>query len=69
MHILNSSAQRNCTSCQVCAAVCPKEAITIDLNPDGFYRPLVNESKCIDCGLCTTFVINSQCPSQLRQMN
>lgn len=54
MHILNSSAQRNCTSCQVCAAVCPKEAITIDLNPDGFYRPLVNESKCIDCGLCTT---------------
>ena len=37
----------------MCAAICPKNAISIVLNADGFYRPEVNEDKCIDCGLCT----------------
>lgn len=53
MNVLSSSAKRNCTSCQMCAAVCAKNAITIELDADGFYRPVVNEEYCIDCGLCT----------------
>ena len=52
MNVLDKSASRECTSCQICAAVCPKDAITIELNDDGFYRPVVNPDKCIDCGLC-----------------
>lgn len=52
MNITDKSALRDCTSCQMCAAVCPKEAITIRLNGDGFYRPYLNTGKCIDCGLC-----------------
>lgn len=36
----------------MCAAVCPKEAITIRLNKEGFYRPSVEEDSCVDCGLC-----------------
>ncbi len=47
------SALRECTSCQMCAAVCPRDAITIRLNKDGFYRPHVNEDECTNCGLCT----------------
>ena len=52
MNITDKSSIRNCTSCQMCAAVCPKDAITIRLNADGFYRPYLDTSKCVDCGLC-----------------
>lgn len=52
MNVLDSSAIYHCTSCQMCAAVCPKTAISISLNKDGFYRPYIEESLCIDCGLC-----------------
>lgn len=53
MNIDNQSALKECTSCQMCAAVCAKNAITIKLNEDGFYRPYVDEDACSDCGLCT----------------
>lgn len=52
MNINDKSAKRNCTSCQMCAAVCPKNAITISLNKDGFYRPIVDNKLCVDCGQC-----------------
>lgn len=53
MNITNKSALRECTSCQMCAAVCSRDAITIRLNGDGFYRPYIDEDKCTDCSLCT----------------
>ena len=53
MNILDSSAIRKCTSCQMCAAVCPKGAITIELDMNGFYRPIVDDNKCVDCSICT----------------
>jgi len=52
MSILSKSATRECTSCQMCAAVCARNAISIILDNNGFYRPFVDESLCIDCGLC-----------------
>lgn len=52
MNVSDASAIRQCTSCQMCAAVCPKSAITIDLDSEGFYRPTVNPEFCVDCSLC-----------------
>lgn len=52
MNIGDSNELRACTSCQMCAAVCPKNAILIRLNHDGFYRPYIDRNLCIDCGLC-----------------
>lgn len=52
MNISDESAIRECTSCSMCSAVCPADAIHVHLDKDGFYRPLIN-NKCIDCGLCT----------------
>lgn len=52
MNITDKSAKRECTSCQLCATMCAREAIKIELNKDGFYRPVVDAEKCTDCGLC-----------------
>ena len=43
---------QECTSCLLCASICPTNAITIDLTDSGFYRPSVDEKKCIDCSKC-----------------
>lgn len=60
MNITDNSAIRRCTSCSMCSAVCPVEAIDIHLDADGFYRPVVND-KCIDCGLCTKVCYKFDC--------
>ena len=52
MNIGDQQALRECTSCQMCAAVCPRNAINIELNLYGFYRPVIQIDKCINCGLC-----------------
>ena len=52
MNIHDKDTLHECTSCQMCAAVCPKQAIGIHLNQDGFYRPVIDGEKCVDCGIC-----------------
>lgn len=53
MNIKDNTALHNCTSCQMCIAVCSQNAINIRLNDDGFYRPYIDYDKCTNCGLCT----------------
>ena len=49
----NISEIHNCYGCGVCAASCPKNIISIHLNKNGFYEPVIPELKqCIDCGIC-----------------
>ena len=54
MNVLETPIINNCTSCGVCATVCSKNAISIRLDREGFYRPFIDRSLCNDCGLCTT---------------
>jgi coenzyme F420-reducing hydrogenase beta subunit len=42
-----------CSSCGICEIACPHKAITVLMNNDGFYQPVINEAKCTDCGICT----------------
>ena len=51
-NVLDNHPIRECTSCQVCAAVCPHNAISIGLNVEGFYRPFIDNELCVNCGLC-----------------
>ena len=41
-----------CFGCGLCAALCPKDAISMEKNLEGFLHPSVSAEKCIDCGLC-----------------
>lgn len=42
----------NCCGCSACYNACPKAAITMQENVEGFLVPQVDAEKCIDCGLC-----------------
>lgn len=41
-----------CTGCGVCVDVCRHQAISLDYGEDYFLHPMINQAKCIDCGLC-----------------
>lgn len=41
-----------CTGCRLCQDLCPKNAIFFDFDEEGFWYPIVNNSICINCGIC-----------------
>lgn len=41
-----------CTGCGTCALVCPKNAISMQINQEGFLNPEIDREKCINCGAC-----------------
>lgn len=43
---------KDCCGCTACASVCVHDAITMEPDALGFLYPNVDESKCVDCGLC-----------------
>ena len=43
---------QNCSSCAACANVCSRNAISMRLDAEGFYRPVIDSEKCIECGMC-----------------
>ena len=43
---------QNCSSCAACANVCARNAISMQLDAEGFYRPVIDAEKCVECGAC-----------------
>ena len=41
-----------CCGCSACMQICPKQCISMERDEEGFFYPQVNQSACIDCGLC-----------------
>lgn len=50
-------AKTKCSGCRACQNICPKQCIDMILDKEGFMYPQVDESQCVDCGLC-----NKVCP-------
>lgn len=44
--------KEDCCGCTACCAVCPKEAIHMVADVEGFLYPQVNEEQCIRCYMC-----------------
>lgn len=50
--MIQISDKRNCAGCTGCMAACPKKAITMVADEQGFDYPFADSEKCINCGLC-----------------
>ena len=52
-----------CTGCSACYNKCPRHAISMTENTEGFLNPIIDYNLCVNCNLCT-----SVCP-QLNSVN
>lgn len=57
--MINITDKKNCCGCNACYDACPKKAISLKTDIEGFWYPEVDKSKCIECGLC-----EKACPVQ-----
>ena len=44
--------KKDCCGCSACVQRCPKQCIKMIEDSEGFLYPVVDETTCIDCGLC-----------------
>ena len=44
--------KEECCGCSACFVICPKEAIYMVEDEEGFEYPLIDKAKCIKCGSC-----------------
>lgn len=52
MQNINRINEAPCSGCGGCAAVCPRDAVRLEMDGAGFLRARVQEDLCVDCGLC-----------------
>ena len=50
--MINIQHKQDCCGCLSCVQKCPKQCISIYEDEEGFLYPKVDNSICIDCGLC-----------------
>ncbi len=50
--MINIQDKQSCCGCNACVQRCPKQCIVMQEDSEGFLYPKVDESLCIDCGLC-----------------
>lgn len=52
----------NCTGCGACRNICPKNAIKMSPDEEGFIQPEIDENLCVECGMCEKAcpVLNAQ---------
>lgn len=46
--------KEECCGCTACYAACPRSAITMTADEEGFEYPQVDEKKCVRCYICLT---------------
>lgn len=51
--------KKNCNGCGTCELRCPKKAIIMKEDEEGFLYPVIDERKCIKCGLCKKICSNN----------
>lgn len=44
--------KEDCCGCTACYAICPKGAIQMEEDEEGFEYPHIDEEKCVGCFLC-----------------
>ncbi len=52
MSRVENDLKKTCIGCSACVSACPTKAIGMKADNEGFQYPIIDESKCINCGLC-----------------
>lgn len=55
--MINIKDKKDCCGCGACAQICAHKCISMTEDAEGFLYPLIDTTKCVDCGLC-----NKVCP-------
>ena len=55
MEYLNIVPYVKCTGCGMCKNICPKNAIMLVEDEEGFLYPHFSKDKCVSCGLCEKY--------------
>lgn len=50
--MINICKSEQCCGCTACESICPKHAIEMKEDKEGFCYPIVDKSSCVECGLC-----------------
>lgn len=64
MVIIGENNKKECCGCTACKNVCPKDAISMEEDIEGFLYPVIDKNKCIKCGLC-----DKVCPIKNKKEN
>lgn len=56
-----------CYGCGCCVAVCKKDALKMEIDQYGFFRPNLDQEKCNSCGICKQ-VCPCVCPPHLKDV-
>lgn len=52
MENITSINKNECCGCSACFSVCPKSAISMEKDSEGFLYPVVKNDVCVNCGIC-----------------
>ena len=50
--LTNKEKRKDCCGCTACESICGRKAILMKRDVEGFLYPQLDETKCVDCGLC-----------------
>ena len=53
----NFTMNKNCCGCGLCEKVCPRNAITMLPDDEGFMYPRIDEELCVNCGICDSICV------------
>ena len=49
---LSTQNRSQCTGCEACVQICAHNAISMQTDSEGFRYPVIDETKCVECGRC-----------------
>ena len=63
----DSHKKNMCFGCEACVQTCPKKAIIMIEDKEGFRYPKIDKAKCINCGLCRKICPHENMPKKYDQ--